>query len=105
MHYLCYSFSFQALRKLGIGNALSDYADYSRFTGKKEVFVHEVLQEAIIQVDEEGTTAAASTVVGEALSMPISPETFICDRPFAYYIYDYFVGKIIFMGTFRDPGQ
>lgn len=94
---------FQVLQKLGIGNTLSNNADLSRFTGKKEVSFDSVKQEAMIEVDEEGTKATAITSGLKLISNDIPAQYFRCDRPFAYFIYDFFASKILFMGTFRDP--
>lgn len=95
-------FAFQALESLGIGNTLTRNADFSGFTGRKEVFFNSVDHETVINVDEEGTTAAAGTAFGTYLSA-FNPNDFRCDRPFAYIIYDFLASKVLFMGTFREP--
>ncbi|KAL4656346.1 protein Z-dependent protease inhibitor-like [Arapaima gigas] len=61
----------------------------------------EVLHKAVIEVDEAGTTAAATTTVGiVANSMPFR---FIADRPFFVFIYHEVTNTILFMGRVIDP--
>mgnify|MGYP001183587303 FL=1 len=58
-----------------------------------------------IIVDEEGTEAAAATVIGvEAGSAPMEPEIeVIADQPFIYVIRDVDTGAILFVGRVLDP--
>jgi serpin B len=71
-------------------------------------FISDVIHRARIRVDEEGTEAAAVTVVeegpgaeeGEAPPPPIIVRV---DRPFIFTIYDRPTGTILFMGRVVDP--
>lgn len=60
-------------------------------------------QEALIEVNEKGVEAAATTII-EGLGSPSEPETveFIVDRPFTYVIRERATGAILIMGAVRD---
>lgn len=66
-------------------------------------FVSMVLQKAKIEVDEEGSKAAAVTVVEtlETAAPPSKPIMFHADRPFMYAIAEHSTGTIFFMGTYQ----
>ena len=66
-------------------------------------FVSMVLQKAKIEVDEEGSKAAAVTVVGTAptATAPSKPILFHANRPFMYAIVEHSTGTIFFMGTYQ----
>lgn len=85
-----------SLSSLGMGEAFSDKADFSGI--ENGVYISRVLHKAVINVDETGSEAAASTVVEATLSMAMNPVTFIADRPFAFIIADDTTGTILFMG-------
>jgi serpin B len=87
-----------ALSKLGVQKIFAREADLSGINGQKNLFVSEVLHKAVINVDEEGTTAAAVTSVGIMLmSMPMQI-TFKADHPFLFFIKDKKTDIILFMG-------
>ena len=79
-------------------------------TGFEDMFVHEpepvkiddVIHKTYIDVDEEGTEAAAVTVVMMAggSAMPPEPVEFKADEPFTYFICDDANGEILFMGEY-----
>ncbi len=86
-----------ALASGGFAHILSDQADYSKIS-ENAVFIKNILQECCIDVDEDGATAAVSTVGSGALLDP-GPKYFILDRPFAYMIRETTSGTILFMGA------
>lgn len=93
------------LNALGMTDAFGDDADFSAMTTEEELFISDVIHEAFIKVDEEGTEAAAATaVVMEARSAPPSDSVeLIVDRPFLFSLYDRETGTILFMGRVADP--
>ncbi|UCG87709.1 MAG: serpin family protein [Gemmatimonadota bacterium] len=92
-----------ALTALGMGIAFSDTADFTRMYAPGEIFISEVKHKTFVDVNEEGTEAAAATSVGMApTSMPLS---FIVDRPFVFVIRERLSGTILFMGKVVDPTQ
>eukprot|EP00198_Chlamydomonas_reinhardtii_P006645 XP_001695981.1 flagellar associated protein, protease inhibitor-like protein [Chlamydomonas reinhardtii] len=93
------------LHKLGVKQAFGGSADFSRLSDTK-MFVSDVVHKAVVEVDEEGTVAAAATAVMMlrcALPMP-TPE-FIFNRPFAFIIMHTPTGLPAFVGTVNDPSQ
>merc|ERR1711875_143361 len=78
------------LNSLGLKDMFSDgLADFSGIDGTKQLFVSEVVQKAFIEVNEEGSEAAAATgAVMMMRSMPAPPEQFIADHPFIFFIRD-----------------
>ncbi|WP_194777704.1 serpin family protein [Pararhodonellum marinum] len=69
--------------------------------------ISRVIHDAIIEVDEKGSEAAAATVVEvvEVVSFPPSgPQTIVIDKPFVFFIQEKHSGAILFMGKLGDPG-
>ena len=102
-----------ALKELGMEIAFDrQNADFSRMTysptGKPlRTWIQKVNQKTFVKVNEEGTEAAAVTVVEAGVgveSVSVPPE-FIADRPFFYAIYDNDIKTVLFMGTVVDPQQ
>ena len=67
--------------------------------------ISEVKHKTFVEVNEEGTEAAASTSVGVAVvSAPIEqPFKMIVNRPFFYAIRDNKTGSLLFMGSIVEP--
>ena len=68
--------------------------------------VDSVIHKAVVDVDEEGTTAAAATAVmmSRAMVMVSKPEEpFHVDREFLYAIYDTKNKRVLFSGSFVEP--
>ncbi|MDD4296083.1 MAG: serpin family protein [Ruminiclostridium sp.] len=84
------------LSALGMGEAFSDSADFSGIA--KDLFISRVLHKAVVDVNEEGTEAAAVTVGEFATTSFREPVSFIADRPFIFVIADNEDGNILFMG-------
>ena len=83
---------------------LPDAADFTRMSDQDELYVQAVLHKAFVDVNEEGTEAAAATgVVVIIRSAPLEPETFRADRPFVFLIRDKSTGGILFLGRVVDP--
>jgi serpin B len=92
-----------ALKKLGMTDAFDmAKADFSGLTEKEKLAITKVIHKAFVQVDEEGTKAAAATAVVIAKPSP-PPPSFTADHPFAFVIRDTKTGGILFMGRIADP--
>ena len=93
------------LIELGMPNAFdAEKADFSGMTGKPDLMIGSVLHQATIEVNEEGTEAAAATaVVMELTSMPGESYTISLDKPFIYVIYETTTNAIVFMGRVVNP--
>ena len=101
----------EILQEMGINRAffpaLFDFHDmvYPTYVEGRELFIwiDDIIQKTFIEVDEEGTEAAAATAVimdAVPLSVPPPPIPFYCDRPFIYFIRNDTTGDILFMGEF-----
>jgi len=80
-------------------------ADFSGMSPDgQDLYIQDVLHEAFISVDEEGTEAAAATaVVVGVTSAPERTVTLDVDRPFMFFIRDNETGALLFMGRVLDP--
>ncbi len=93
---------------LGMRDAFSPRsADFSGMTGKRDLFVSAVIHKAYVDVNEEGTEAAAATGVVMKLTAvrPMEPVTFRADHPFLFLIRHRGTGSILFMGRVAEPEQ
>lgn len=91
------------LSQLGMSTAFSMDADFSGIDGTEKLAIAQVVHQAFVEVNEEGTEAAAATGVTMAItSAPIIP-TFNADRPFIFIIQDKENGNILFLGRISDP--
>eukprot|EP00092_Neocalanus_flemingeri_P069751 GFUD01085537.1.p1 GENE.GFUD01085537.1~~GFUD01085537.1.p1 ORF type:complete len:468 (+),score=155.40 GFUD01085537.1:327-1730(+) len=79
-------------------------ADFSGIDGTRQLFISSVVQKAFIEVNEEGSEAAAATgAVMMMRSMPAPPEQFVADHPFIFYVRDKTTGMLLFQGRVVDP--
>ena len=86
------------LKALGMEIAFDNRAGFSGMG--PNLFISEVRHKTFVEVNEEGTEAAAATSVVGATSVP---PTFRVDRPFFFAIYDAKTQTILFMGTVTEP--
>jgi serine protease inhibitor len=93
------------LCNLGLGVAFSGAADFSRITPGGGIFISRVIHQTFIDVQEEGTEAAAATIVElrETSAIGGGPVIFKVDKPFLYLIKENSTGAIIFMGKVGKP--
>lgn len=96
----------ESLSKLGMPLAFSDSADFSGIKKDEKVKIDKVIHKSFVEVNEEGTEAAAATSVGiAATSLPAEPHTLKFDRPFAYLIREAKTGQVLFLGLMRNPAS
>ncbi len=89
------------LKAMGMKDAFSRDADFSGMTGKKDLYISAVVHKAFVEVNEEGTEAAAATGVVMTLKSAMPARripVFRADRPFIFIIRDNVSGSILFMG-------
>ena len=86
------------LEKLGMGIAFSDgFADFTRMSPMgNNLVIDEVIQKTFVDVNEEGTEAAAVTSVGVGVTS--APAPIRVDRPFMFAIREKLSGTILFVG-------
>jgi serine protease inhibitor len=96
-----------ALMALGMGVAFAPgAADFTRMrSAPPPLYISQVRHKSFVEVDEEGTEAAAVTSVEMRVTSaePAEPPRFIADRPFLFAIVDGETGAILFLGTVADP--
>ncbi len=91
----------EALHALGMGIAFeSDKADFRHMRPERDVWVTHVKHKSYVDVNEEGTEAAAATL--EAVFMGL-PRVVVVDRPFVFAIRENLSGTILFLGRVLDP--
>jgi len=91
-----------SLAALGMGVAFDPRtADFTRMHAPSELFITEVKHKTYVDVNEQGTEAAAVTSVGVGVtSVPASIQI---DRPFLFALRENLSGTILFMGVIRHP--
>lgn len=93
----------EPLQALGLRKAFGP-ADFSGMNGTKTLFIGLVLHKAFVEVNEEGTEAAAATAVVMKRGIP-RIHTFKADHPFLFLIRDNVTGSILFLGRVLDPSK
>ena len=97
----------QTLQALGMGIAFQDRANFTGMTSTP-VNIDEVKHKTFVEVNEEGTEAAAVTSVGirATSARPVDePFNMVVDRPFFVAIRDNQTGTLLFMGSIVEPKQ
>lgn len=94
------------LRKIGLNSVFTNAADLSRISGKKDLRVSDVKHKAVVEVNEQGTVAAAVTSIRMVhkmarLGKPVPPVIFRVDHPFAFFILDNVSRRVSFMGAVK----
>jgi len=96
----------EVLAAMGMPAAFSGAADFSGMTGNRDFQIGAVLHKAFVDVNEEGTEAAAATaVVMKATAAPPmqKPPVFRADHPFVFMIRDVKAKSILFIGRVANP--
>ena len=94
------------LSEMGMPSAFTGAADFSGMDGTEDLSVSDVFHKAFVDVNEEGTEAAAATavVMTRAAIAPESPvPVFRADHPFLFLIQDKETGTVLFVGRVADP--
>ncbi|MBA7557043.1 hypothetical protein ES705_49772 [subsurface metagenome] len=93
----------EVLSHLGMGIAFSDLADFSKINPDYDLLISSVKHKTFIEVNEEGTEAAAVTAV-TVRTTSIGPSSeFRADHPFIFIIKEKYTGAIMFMGKIAVP--
>jgi serpin B len=97
------------LSEMGMPSAFNlGVADFSGMDGTKSLAISQVFHKAYVDVNEEGTEAAAATAVPmyRSMELPADPvPVFRADHPFIFLILDSESGNILFMGRVTTPGE
>jgi serpin B len=92
------------LQAMGMRQAFTDQADFSGMQeGVQTLYVSQVFHKAFVEIDEEGTEAAAATAVVINEESARLTQSFNADHPFLFFLRDTRSGAILFMGRLVDP--
>jgi serpin B len=92
------------LKTMGMPTAFSTAADFGGISTAEPLLISDVFHEAFVTVDEEGTEAAAATVVVVAArAAPIRVVEMRIDRPFLVMVSHTATGAPLFLGRVTDP--
>ena len=93
------------LQDMGMTDAFSwPEADFSGMDGGRNLFISGAFHKAFIEVNEEGTEAAAATAIVMTMGMAF-PNEFRADHPFIFIIQEKTTGSILFMGRMSNPAE
>ncbi len=93
------------LKSMGMTDAFSSNANFSGINGKRDLSISAVIHKAYVDVNEEGTEAAAATAVTMKLTSigPVRIPVFRADHPFLFLIRDNHSCGILFIGRVMNP--
>jgi serpin B len=92
------------LSAMGMGVAFSNGADFSKISPGGQLFISSAAHKAYIAVDENGTTAAAVTII-TITPTDVLENQVIIDHPFMFAIREMKTGLILFTGIVNNPTQ
>ncbi|ELV13982.1 Serpin B6 [Tupaia chinensis] len=92
------------LRKLGMTDAFDQgSADFSGMSSRRDLFLSKVVHKSFVEVNEEGTEAAAATAAIMMMRCARITPRFRADRPFLFFIRKQQTNGILFAGRFSSP--
>ncbi|XP_022373456.1 leukocyte elastase inhibitor [Enhydra lutris kenyoni] len=91
------------LAHLGIEDLFSRKADLSGMSGTRDLFISKVAHKSFVEVNEEGTEAAAATAGIATFTMLVHEENFVADHPFIFFIRHNPSSHILFLGRLSSP--
>jgi len=93
----------KTLAAMGMPDAFTGKADFSGMDGTHSLAISEVVHKAYVDVNEEGTEAAAATGVIMRMTAIMRETVFRADHPFLFVIRDNHTGSILFLGRVMNP--
>jgi len=93
------------LGAMGMPAAFEPQADFSGMSANGGLFISAVVHQAMVDVNEQGTEAAAATGVAVrslAIARPMVP-VFRVDHPFIFFLQENQTGSVMFLGRVQDP--
>ena len=92
------------LSAMGMADAFnSNIADFSRISATGGLYISEVKHKTMVEVNEEGTIAAAVTSTGMSTTSIQLPKIINVNKPFVFVISEKSTGAILFTGRIMDP--
>jgi len=101
------NFLKETLTDMGMVDAfIYPQANFAGMDGRTDwLFIDDVIHQAYVEVNEQGTEAAAATTLGALGGMPSPPPIFRADHPFLFLIQENKTESILFIGRLTDPTQ
>ncbi|CAI9169041.1 unnamed protein product [Rangifer tarandus platyrhynchus] len=93
----------EPLARLGAPDLFSSKADLSGMSGARDLFISKVVHKSVVDVNEEGTEAAAATGAIAEFAMLLPEEEFVADHPFIFFIQHKASSHILFLGRLSSP--
>ncbi|HVN48141.1 MAG TPA: serpin family protein [Bacteroidota bacterium] len=93
------------LMAMGMGIAFGIHADFSRISADGGLAVSNVLHQTFVEVNEEGTEAAAVTVIGIKYTAVLEMPAMNMNHSFIFAIRDHHTGTILFIGKVVNPNS
>lgn len=92
------------LGRLGLQDLFSrNKADLSGMSGSRDLFISKIVHKAFVEVNEEGTEAAAATAGIATFCMLLPEEEFTADHPFLFFIRHNPTANVLFLGRVCSP--
>ncbi|XP_036913988.1 leukocyte elastase inhibitor-like [Sturnira hondurensis] len=91
------------LARLGVEDLFSNKADLSGMSGTRDLFLSKIIHKSFVEVNEEGTEAAAATAGIVAYCSLRFEESFVADHPFIFFIRHNPSTSILFLGRLSSP--
>lgn len=92
------------LGRLGLQDLFnSSKADLSGMSGSRDLFISKIVHKAFVEVNEEGTEAAAATAGIATFCMLLPEEEFTADHPFVFFIRHNPTANVLFLGRVCSP--
>uniref|UniRef100_A0A224YPP4 Serine protease inhibitor n=1 Tax=Rhipicephalus zambeziensis TaxID=60191 RepID=A0A224YPP4_9ACAR len=92
----------KTLHAMGVKDLFTNKADLSGINGKKDLTVSSAVHKAFVEVNEEGTEAAAATAMRIMMKCAVMATPFLVDHPFMFFIRSHEPDIILFAGSVRD---
>uniref|UniRef100_A0A452Q935 Serpin family B member 1 n=1 Tax=Ursus americanus TaxID=9643 RepID=A0A452Q935_URSAM len=91
------------LAHLGVQDLFNSKADLSGMSGARDLFISKIVHKSFVEVNEEGTEAAAATAGIATFAMMMHEENFVADHPFIFFIRHNPSSNILFLGRLSSP--
>jgi serine protease inhibitor len=93
----------KTLSAMGMPSAFGPKADFSGMSARGDLFISDVIHQAFVEVNEEGTEAAAATAVTMRATSFSPIRQLRVDHPFLFLIRENQTGNLLFLGRVLSP--